>query len=63
MTDEEERHRTRARLRRVDGTLVLLWLLVGIPVAYHYRHALVCIVALMLYQIIVGHWNGWATNR
>lgn len=57
------KHPSKSTLRRVDGTLILVWLLVGVPLAYHFRYLPEVLVALMLYQIVVGHWNGWATNR
>lgn len=50
-------------LRRIDGTVAVLWLLVGVPLAYRYRHVEEVILALLLYTIVVQHWNGWATNR
>lgn len=54
---------SKVHLRKIDGGLLIVWALVGVPLAYHFRQLPEVLVGLMLYQILVGHWNGWATNR
>jgi hypothetical protein len=49
--------------RRIHLTLMLAWLVVGLPVSYVLRESLPWIVVLSVYAIVVGHWSGWSAER
>jgi hypothetical protein len=49
--------------RRIHLTLLIVWVVVGLPVSYLLRQSIAWIVFLSVYAIVVGHWSGWSAER
>lgn len=49
--------------RRVHLSLLIVWVVVGLPVSYLLRSSVPWLVFLSVYAIIVGHWSGWSAER
>lgn len=49
--------------RRVHLTLLIAWVVVGLPVSYLLRNSVPWLVVLSVYAIVVGHWSGWSAER
>lgn len=49
--------------RRIHMTLMLLWIVPGLPVSWWLRQSVPWLVFLSVYAIIVGHWSGWSAER
>lgn len=50
-------------MRKIHLTLMVLWIVPGIPVSFLLRQSLPWLVFLSVYAIIVGHWSGWSAER
>jgi hypothetical protein len=44
-------------------TLMVIWIVVGLPVSFYLRESVPWLVFLSVYAIIVGHWSGWSAER
>jgi hypothetical protein len=49
--------------RRVHLSLLIGWLVVGLPVSFVLRDSIAWLVFLSVYAIVVGHWSGWSAER
>jgi hypothetical protein len=49
--------------RRIHLTLMLLWVVPGIPISYLLRNSVPWLVFLSVYAIVVGHASGWSAER
>lgn len=49
--------------RRIHMTLMVIWIVVGLPVSFYLRESVPWLVFLSVYAIIVGHWSGWSAER
>jgi hypothetical protein len=54
---------TAQRGRRIHLTLMLLWIVPGLPISYYLRQSVPWLVFLSVYAIIVGHASGWSAER
>jgi hypothetical protein len=49
--------------RRTHLTLLIAWVIIGLPASYLLRNSITWVVILSVYAIIVGHWSGWSAER
>jgi hypothetical protein len=49
--------------RRIHLTLMLLWIMPGLPVSWYLRQSVPWLVFLSVYAIIVGHWSALSAER
>lgn len=49
--------------RRIHLTLMIVWIVVGLPLSFVLRQSVPWLVFLSVYAIIVGHWSGWSAER
>lgn len=49
--------------RRIHLSLMLVWVVVGLPLSFLLRQSVPWLVFLSVYAIIVGHWSGWSAER
>jgi hypothetical protein len=49
--------------RRIHKTLLLLWIMPGLPVSYFLKDSVPWLVFLSVYAIIATHWAGWSAER
>lgn len=49
--------------RHIHLTLLIAWLLIGLPVSYLLRNSIAWLVFLSVYVIVAAHWSGWSAER
>lgn len=49
--------------RRIHFTLMLLWLMPGLPISYVLRESVPWLVFLSVYAIVIGHASAWSAER
>ncbi|MCU1428775.1 MAG: hypothetical protein JWL83_2775 [Actinomycetia bacterium] len=51
-------------MRRLNGWLVVLWIvMIPISMAFHLLSSVVYVAALSLWSLVSGHWSGWQAAR
>jgi hypothetical protein len=49
--------------RKIHLTLMVLWVVPGLPISWYLKESVPWLVFLSVYAIIVGHWSGWSAER
>jgi hypothetical protein len=49
--------------RKIHLTLMILWVIPGLPVSWYLRESVPWLVFISVYAVIVGHWSGWSAER
>ncbi len=49
--------------RRIHFTMMVLWIVPGLPISWYLRESVPWLVFLSVYAIIVGHASGWSAER
>jgi hypothetical protein len=49
--------------RKIHLSLMVLWIVAGIPLSLYLKNSIPWLVFLSVYAIIVGHASGWSAER
>ena len=49
--------------RRIHLTLLVLWVIPGLPISWYLKESVPWLVFLSVYAIIVGHASAWSAER
>lgn len=55
--------RTSQIMKRVNLTLVFVWILMGIPTVLWWKESVLWVAIMSLYANIVGHWSAFQGSR